>query len=540
MTSSTGTTNKYSTKESTVHRFPKKQKRLCQRHQNAWLSNHQIPKHTLDSGRSDQPEQDLPRRVNPIYHPQLATKRVHPEQPTLEDLYRPYIDQATMSTPTATPTSTTPASNKRKESLPSSNTDFTGTTVNSAVPDLTTTSKHPNKKSMISIYKDQDLNMTITHQPEQATPFNPEDVDIKPDIGPATASTNTWVQTRAKILRRSSPYIRFRATWDGYGNNVRALESLHVTPKMIQRCKDHADWLNKYLIHLSSAHTLLLPSFEERTRGILWGTKGKKLAYIWNLQPITIEEENYGIGRFLRFTTHLPACGPIDPSDSPATSLEKYALKIDQGQIANPCWTDALCSKVKHNGSKLIGPNTFNGDLTYWVTEIPKGEVPLRLWKNPGSTQIAGMVCGWPICLELLPTCMICGSEDHNGARCSYEDYLISGPSPANEPDDDIMELSPMPTIKHKKKEKKAAQIEAPEPEPEVTHHEDAPPPKRRSGAAWQRERSIRVIATARNLTDMHSAMSRDYFLSSDPPTPPSDEHCYFKFQTKKQTPYQP
>ncbi|KAI9623639.1 hypothetical protein H4Q26_014366 [Puccinia striiformis f. sp. tritici PST-130] len=226
MTSSTGTTNKYSTKESTVHRFPKKQKRLCQRHQNAWLSNHQIPKHTLDSGRSDQPEQDLPRRVNPIYHPQLATKRVHPEQPTLEDLYRPYIDQATMSTPTATPTSTTPASNKRKESLPSSNTDFTGTTVNSAVPDLTTTSKHPNKKSMISIYKDQDLNMTITHQPEQATPFNPEDVDIKPDIGPATASTNTWVQTRAKILRRSSPYIRFRATWDGYGNNVRGtLES---------------------------------------------------------------------------------------------------------------------------------------------------------------------------------------------------------------------------------------------------------------------------------------------------------------------------
>ncbi|KAH9455633.1 hypothetical protein MJO29_012434 [Puccinia striiformis f. sp. tritici] len=131
-----------------------------------------------------------------------------------------------MSTPTATPTSTTPASNKRKESLPSSNTDFTGTTVNSAVPDLTTTSKHPNKKSMISIYKDQDLNMTITHQPEQATPFNPEDVNIKPNIGPATASTNTWVQTRAKILRRSSPYIRFRATWDGYGNNVRGtLES---------------------------------------------------------------------------------------------------------------------------------------------------------------------------------------------------------------------------------------------------------------------------------------------------------------------------
>ncbi|KAI7946028.1 hypothetical protein MJO29_012416 [Puccinia striiformis f. sp. tritici] len=499
-----------------------------------------------------------------------------------------------MSTPTATPTSTTPASNKRKESLPSSNADSTGTTVDSAVPDLTTTSEHPNKKSMISIYKDQDLNMTIAHQPEQATPFDPEDVDIKPDIGPTTASTDTWVQTRAKILRRSSPYIRFRATWDGYGNNGRgtlesqrdldtvvimlralgtgrtefekpdlslqsALESLNVTPKMIQRCKDHVDWPNEYLIHLSSAHALLLPSFEERTRGILWGTKGKKLAYIWNLQPITIEEENYGIGRFLRFTTHLPACGPIDPSDSPATSLEKYALKIDQGQIANPCWTNALCSKVKHNGSKLIGPNTFNGDLTYWVTEIPKGEVPLRLWKNPGSTQIAGMVCGWPICLELLPTCMICGSEDHNGARCSYEDYLISGPSPANEPDDDIMELSPMPTIKHKKKEKKAARIEAPE--PEVTHHvssssgcgrgtycpnssstskEDAPPPKRRSGAAWQRERSIRVIATARDLSDMHSAMSCDYFLSSDPPTPPSDERCYFEFQTKKQTPYQP
>ncbi|KAI9611786.1 hypothetical protein KEM48_004450 [Puccinia striiformis f. sp. tritici PST-130] len=363
--------------------------------------------------------------------------------------------------------------------------------------------------------------MTIAHQPEQATPFDPEDVDIKPtSVLPLPPPT-----LGSKPEPRSSDDPRHT--------------SVFVQPGTI--C-DHVE------------------SVGDRThRGILWGTKGKKLAYIWNLQPITIEEENYGIGRFLRFTTHLPACGPIDPSDSPATSLEKYALKIDQGQIANPCWTNALCSKVKHNGSKLIGPNTFNGDLTYWVTEIPKGEVPLRLWKNPGSTQIAGMVCGWPICLELLPTCMICGSEDHNGARCSYEDYLISGPSPANKPDDDIMELSPMPTIKHKKKEKKAARIEAPE--PEVTHHvsslsgcgrgtycpnssstskEDAPPPKRRSGAAWQRERSIRVIATARDLSDMHSAMSCDYFLSSDPPTPPSDERCYFEFQTKKQTPYQP
>ncbi|KAI9623630.1 hypothetical protein H4Q26_014357 [Puccinia striiformis f. sp. tritici PST-130] len=336
-----------------------------------------------------------------------------------------------MSTPTATPTSTTPASNKRKESLPSSNADSTGTTVDSAVPDLTTTSKHPNKKA--------------------ATPFDPEDVDIKPDIGPTTAPptlgskpeprssddprhTSVFVQPGTDMVNNGrgtlesqrdldTVVIMLRALGTGRTEFEKpdlslqsALEPLNVTPKMIQRCKDHVDWPNEYLIHLSSAHALLLPSFEERTRGI---------------------------------------CG--------------YALKIDQGQIANPCWTNALCSKVKHNGSKLIGPNTFNGDLTYWVTEIPKGEVPLRLWKNPGSTQIAGMVCGWPICLELLPTCMICGSEDHNGARCSYEDYLISGPSPANEPDDDIMELSPMPTIKHKKKEKKAARIEAPE--PEVTHH---------------------------------------------------------------------
>ncbi|KAI9611785.1 hypothetical protein KEM48_004449 [Puccinia striiformis f. sp. tritici PST-130] len=57
--------------------------------------------HTLDSRRLDQPEQDLPKRVNPIYHPQLATKRVH-----LATTNRTQSLQQ-MSTPTATPTSTT-------------------------------------------------------------------------------------------------------------------------------------------------------------------------------------------------------------------------------------------------------------------------------------------------------------------------------------------------------------------------------------------------------------------------------------------------
>ncbi|KAA1093588.1 hypothetical protein PGTUg99_029660 [Puccinia graminis f. sp. tritici] len=385
----------------------------------------------------------------------------------------------------------------------------------------------PTKKVMSALGKDPDSNMLIVN-PDNL-PFDPEDVDIKPVIPMPTTLGDSWEKIRTQLLRRSTPHMRFRATWDGVGHNDRfklenqkelnvmiimiralgdsksdiekpdlslhsALRELRVTPLLLQRAKDHVDWPNEYLIQLSPTDALQLPSFDNRSRGVFYGTEGKKSAYVWNLMPISKAEEGHFLGRYLKFKAHLPACAPINHKDDSDETTAKYALKIDQGYGSTPRWTDITCMRIKHNGEKVNGILTYNGDLTFFIPSIPSGEVPMRLWKNPNHNHIQGMVCNHPVKLELLPTCHTCGSEDHDVAHCLYTDHLLGAPAIPEESDNEIMEIStfPEPIPKKKKKSQKLASEV-----PTVVHH-----------AYKQRGNGRPVASTSRGKAPAHRATS--------------------------------
>ncbi|KAI7942045.1 hypothetical protein MJO28_012072 [Puccinia striiformis f. sp. tritici] len=231
-----------------------------------------------------------------------------------------------------------------------------------------------------------------------------------------------------------------------------ALAELKIRPKMVCRAHDHLDWPSEYAIHLAPLDALLLPASQDRHRGVFYGTRGNKLAYLWNLMPINAEETMSMVGQYLRVRTHLFACGPLNSKDTVAENDLKYALQIDQGVSATPRWTDAICDKIKHNGEKVNGIPTYNGAITYYLSEIPSGELATRIWRHSGTSHILGRVCNWPVRLELLPACSICGAEDHDRARCSYKDLLNQGPQLAIPINNDIMELSPTSIPKKKKK----------------------------------------------------------------------------------------
>ncbi|KAH9455623.1 hypothetical protein Pst134EA_023083 [Puccinia striiformis f. sp. tritici] len=231
-----------------------------------------------------------------------------------------------------------------------------------------------------------------------------------------------------------------------------ALAELKIRPKMVCRAHDHLDWPSEYAIHLALLDALLLPASQDRHRGVFYGTRGNKLAYLWNLMPINAEETMSMVGQYLRVRTHLFACGPLNSRDTVAENDLKYALQIDQGVSPTPRWTDAICDKIKHNGEKVNGIPTYNGAITYYLSEIPSGELATRIWRHSGTSHILGRVCNWPVRLELLPACSICGAEDHDGARCSYKDLLNQGPQLAIPINNDIMELSPTSIPKKKKK----------------------------------------------------------------------------------------
>ncbi|KAA1070034.1 hypothetical protein PGTUg99_001304 [Puccinia graminis f. sp. tritici] len=186
------------------------------------------------------------------------------------------------------------------------------------------------------------------------------------------------------------------------------------------------------MIQLSPTDALQLPSFDNRLRGVFYGTEGRKSAYVWNLMPIFKAEELHLVGRFLKLKAHLPACGPINPKDNSEENLTKYALKIDQGYRSNPRWTEINCMPIKHNGEKVNSILTYNGDLTLFIMSIPTREVPMKLWKSPNNNHLQG-----PRHCPLL-----------------YTNHLLGAPAIPEESDNKIMEISNIPEPISKKKKK--------------------------------------------------------------------------------------
>ncbi|KNE99539.1 hypothetical protein PSTG_07253 [Puccinia striiformis f. sp. tritici PST-78] len=194
--------------------------------------------------------------------------------------------------------------------------------------------------------------------------------------------------------------------------------------------------------------------------------------------------------------------------------------------------------RIKHNREKINDVPTYNGDITYYLSEIPTGEIAFRLWRNPGTYHILGRVCGLAVRLEPLPACTICGAEDHDGARCSYKDLLDKGPQPAIVIDNKVMELSPTSIPK---KKKKAVRIE---PEAPVTTHVYHPVAFR---VAVMAVRQVLPIVESRvadlpaeekrpynDLIDDKELTSFDISDSSDSPTPKIDCYALLKSMSKK------
>ncbi|EFP86071.2 uncharacterized protein PGTG_12027 [Puccinia graminis f. sp. tritici CRL 75-36-700-3] len=287
---------------------------------------------------------------------------------------------------------------------------------------------------MSALGKDPDSNMQVANL--ENLPFYMEDVNIKPVIPLPTTIGDSWENIRQSPVAPT-------------------LHSSHAIPiDLLQLAKDHVDWPNKYMIQLSPTDALQPPSFDNRLRGVFYGTEGRKSAYVCNLMPIFKAEELHLVGRFLKLKAHLPACGPINPKDNSEENLTKYALKIDQGYRSNPRWTEINCMPIKHNGEKVNSILTYNGDLTLFITSIPTREVPMKLWKSPNNKHLQGMVCGHPVKLKLLSACQTCGSEDHDVAHCLYTNHLLGAPAIPEESDNEIMEISNIPEPISKKKKK--------------------------------------------------------------------------------------
>ncbi|PLW28097.1 hypothetical protein PCASD_22482 [Puccinia coronata f. sp. avenae] len=328
-----------------------------------------------------------------------------------------------MSAPTLTGTTVeSPHKTKRKskdpqDSLADSSSDDQDTDDDRK----TVIADNPFKKVLRDFPTEEDSNMTI------AAPYDPDEHDVKPDISALVPHPSNWEELRACVLRRSTPHIRFRATWDGIkatprGNLEEQKAEIFARPSSNEPKNTWTGPTNTSSI----SPRMMRCSSRASTNS-----------------PYPPEEDRKTLARYLRFKVHLPACGPINPADTPADIKRKYPLMIDQGAVVTPRWTKAEYNLVKHNGEKFNGHLTFNGDLTYYLTEIPRGEVPTRLWRGGAVGHLLGKICDWPVRLELLSTCSVCGSEDHKGQRCVYEDILAGRPVSIEIPTNEIMEISP-------------------------------------------------------------------------------------------------
>ncbi|OAV95189.1 hypothetical protein PTTG_01634 [Puccinia triticina 1-1 BBBD Race 1] len=314
--------------------------------------------------------------------------------------------------------------------------------------------------------------------PAEAAPGGPAGQDENEGKGLATdqpakramanilVSELTWVEKRAIVLRQSLPHIRFRATQDLYGKNkradlesqehrnvivilIRGLAKFKNVITALQRCKTHREWGNEYIAHLSPDDALKLPSFDGRTRGVFYGTKGAKCAYTWNVKPIRQVKVAHQHGWFLRLKAHVPLSGPISQIDTPAQVAKKYPLLINQGTVENPRLAKIACSSFKHNGDTINGNSVFNRDFTYVVTEISTGLAANKFWTGKSET-LLGQVLGFNTDLKVTPACETCGCEKHTTKDCIFANLLTGSVIAIEILDDPIMEVSPKRRVKKK------------------------------------------------------------------------------------------
>ncbi|WAR59670.1 hypothetical protein PtB15_11B310 [Puccinia triticina] len=303
----------------------------------------------------------------------------------------------------------------------------------------------PAKRAMANILVCEDSNMSDVPSPLAGTA----------DLANNPAEL-TWVEKRAIVLRQSLPHIRFRATRDLYGKNkradleyqeqrnvivilIRGLAKFKNVITALQRCKTHREWGNEYIAHLSPDDALKLPSFDGRTRGVFYGTKGAKCAYTWNVKPIRQVKVAHQHGWFLRLKAHIPLSGPISQIDTPAQVAEKYPLLINQGTVENPWLAKIACSSFKHNGDTINGNSVFNRDFTYVVTEIPTGLAANKFWTGKSET-LLGQVLGFNTDLKVTPACETCGCEKHTTKDCIFANLLTGSVIAIEILDDPIME----------------------------------------------------------------------------------------------------
>ncbi|KAI7942040.1 hypothetical protein MJO28_012067 [Puccinia striiformis f. sp. tritici] len=352
------------------------------------------------------------------------------------------------------------------------------------------------KKVMVTSAKEDDSNMTITNN---NGPFVADKINVKPTIDLTSDHAATWERIRAEILRRSPPHLRFRATWDGFGNNPRGsvgsqkeMDTIIVLVRALGKGQTEID---KPDTSLYSA----LAELKIKPKMVTPSTSPQPMPFFFLHAKVDIEGSSTGskVGNKLTSGT--------------SCQLTRRSLE--------PWWV-----------------SIFGFVLTF--SPVVPSIIAFRLWRNPGTYHILGRVCGLAVRLEPLPACTICGAEDHDGARCSYKDLLDKGPQPAIVIDNKVMELSPTSIPK---KKKKAVRIE---PEAPVTTHVYHPVAFR---VAVMAVRQVLPIVESRvadlpaeekrpynDLIDDKELTSFDISDSSDSPTPKIDCYALLKSMSKK------
>ncbi|POW07619.1 hypothetical protein PSHT_09866 [Puccinia striiformis] len=352
------------------------------------------------------------------------------------------------------------------------------------------------KKVMVTSAKEDDSNMTITNN---NGPFVADKINVKPTIDLTSDHAATWERIRAEILRRSPPHLRFRATWDGFGNNPRGsvgsqkeMDTIIVLVRALGKGQTEID---KPDTSLYSA----LAELKIKPKMVTPSTSPQPMPFFFLHAKVDIEGSSTGskVGNKLTSGT--------------SCQLTRRSLE--------PWWV-----------------SIFGFVLTF--SPVVPSIIAFQLWRNPGTYHILGRVCGSAVRLEPLPACTICGAEDHDGARCSYKDLLDKGPQPEIVIDNKVMELSPTSIPK---KKKKAVRIE---PEAPVTTHVYHPVAFR---VAVMAVRQVLPIVESRvadlpaeekrpynDLIDDKELTSFDISDSSDSPTPKIDCYALLKSMSKK------
>ncbi|POW07968.1 hypothetical protein PSTT_07913 [Puccinia striiformis] len=396
------------------------------------------------------------------------------------------------------------------------------------------------KKVMVTSAKEDDSNMTITNN---NGPFVADKINVKPTIDLTSDHAATWERIRAEILRRSPPHLaseplgmvlvttlevqlEVRRRWTpslslfvpSVKAKLKSISRILLSTQLLPNSKSSLRWC-VVLTHILTGQTST-PS-----------TSPQPMPFFFLHAKVDIEGSSTGskVGNKLTSGTSCQLT---------RRSLEPCKDTVPENDLNGGSVPPYVCDKIKHNREKINDVPTYNGDITYYLSEIPTGEIAFRLWRNPGTYHILGRVCGLAVRLEPLPACTICGAEDHDGARCSYKDLLDKGPQPAIVIDNKVMELSPTSIPK---KKKKAVRIE---PEAPVTTHVYHPVAFRVAVMAVRQVLPIVESQVAdlpaeekrpyNDLIDDKELTSFDISDSSDSPTPKIDCYALLKSMSKK------